>query len=487
MGEGRIYADAVNAAPRRRPRIVVLGGGPAGLGAAWRLARDGKADVRLVEAGAGFGGVASSFEADGIYCDFGSHRLHPSTDPKILADIKALLGDDLLVRPRHGRIRLKGSWIHFPLKPIDLAMKLPPLFSASLFFDAATAKLRAPKPEIETFGSVLLGGLGRTTCESFYFPYMKKLWGLSPDELAPTLAKRRVSGSSLPKLLRKIFGSLPGLKAPMTGKFYYPRKGFGQISKSIAEAAIAEGVHAETGARVEAIEIENNRARAVIVRKADGVEHIEADYIWSTLPLTTLVRAAGAAAPESVRRAADAIRFRGMTLVYIVLDTDRYTEFDAHYFPELSIPISRLMEPKNYSASLEPKGRTILCAELPSDPGDQYWSMDDESLGKALYSWLGSCGLPQSAKILRSFTRRLPHAYPVYDRDYEAHFNILDGWISGIDGLLTFGRQGLFAHDNTHHALAMAYGAADCLEGGAFNKEKWASYRQEFQTHVVED
>jgi len=469
------------------PSIAVLGGGPAGLGAAWRLAKEGKARVELFEAGARLGGNAGSFDANGVHCDFGSHRLHPASDPAILNDIKTLLGEDLLLRPRHGRIRLKGSWIHFPLKPVDLALRLPPLFAASLFIDAATAKLRAPKVETETFGSVLLGGLGRSMCKNFYFPYMKKLWGLGPDELAPTLAKRRVSGSSLPKLMRKIFSSLPGLKSPTTGKFYYPRGGFGTICEAIGEAARQSGAAVNLNARIEGVEIADNRIRSVTVRRGEQIERKSVDAVWSTLPLTMLVKGAGEAAPEKVRRAADAIRYRGMILVYIELDADQYTEFDAHYFPELSMPISRLSEPKNYSAAEEPKGRTILCAELPSDPGDKYWSMDDESLGKALYGWLGDCGLPQSAKITHAFTRRLPHAYPVYDRDYEAHFKTLDDWISGIDGLLTFGRQGLFAHDNTHHALAMAYGAADCLDGGVFNHAKWAHYRQEFLTHVVED
>jgi protoporphyrinogen oxidase len=113
--------------------------------------------------------------------------------------------------------------------------------------------------------------------------------------------------------------------------------------------------------------------------------------------------------------------------------------------------------------------------------------MDDAALGRALYDWLGECGLPQSAKIRRAFTRRLAHAYPVYDRDYEARFKTVDDWIGGVEGLLTFGRQGLFAHDNTHHALAMAYGAVDCLKDGVFDKARWARYREEFQTHVVED
>jgi protoporphyrinogen oxidase len=473
---------------RTLPRIAILGGGPAGLGAAYKLAREGKARATLFEAAPYVGGNASSFEADGIFCDFGSHRLHPASDPAILADIKALLGDDLMVRPRHGRILLRKSWIHFPLKPVDLATRLPPLFAASLFFDAATAKIRTPKVETETFGSVLLGGLGRTMCESFYFPYMKKLWGLGADDLAPTLAKRRVSGSSLPKLMRKIFAQFPGLKSPMTGKFYYPRRGFGLICRKFADAAREAGAEIALGARVEALDIEDNRVRAVIVRSGDTLESYAADRVWSTLPLTTLVKAAGEAAPVAVREAGQSIRFRGMILVYLVLDTDRYTEFDAHYFPELSIPISRLSETKNYYAATAPKTHTILCAELPADPGDQYWSMSDEALGKALYGWLGDCGLPQSPKIKRAFTRKLTHAYPVYDRDYERHFETLDRWIGSVEGLLTFGRQGLFAHDNTHHALAMAYGAVDCLdEKGNFNAARWADYRRDFETHVVED
>jgi len=54
--------------------------------------------------------------------------------------------------------------------------------------------------------------------------------------------------------------------------------------------------------------------------------------------------------------------------------------------------------------------------------------------------------------------------------------------------VLTLGRQGLFAHDNTHHTLAMAYAAVGCLSPeGKFDHARWAEHRQEFETHVVED
>jgi hypothetical protein len=56
-----------------------------------------------------------------------------------------------------------------------------------------------------------------------------------------------------------------------------------------------------------------------------------------------------------------------------------------------------------------------------------------------------------------------------------------------VPRLLSYGRQGLFAHDNTHHALFMAYSAVDCLVDGKFDQDKWRKYREVFATHVVED
>jgi hypothetical protein len=56
-----------------------------------------------------------------------------------------------------------------------------------------------------------------------------------------------------------------------------------------------------------------------------------------------------------------------------------------------------------------------------------------------------------------------------------------------LPDLISYGRQGLFAHDNTHHALFMAYSAVECLDGMRFDREKWARFREAFKTHVVED
>ena len=126
-------------------RVAILGAGPSGVGAAYQLARTGKGAATVLERAPVVGGLAGSFDVGGLRVDFGSHRLHPACAPGILADIRALLGTDLLDRPRHGRIRLRGRWIHFPLKPLDLALRLPPAFALGTAADLVARVLPAAK------------------------------------------------------------------------------------------------------------------------------------------------------------------------------------------------------------------------------------------------------------------------------------------------------------------------------------------------------
>ena len=130
----------------------------------------------------------------------------------------------------------------------------------------------------------------------------------------------------------------------------------------------------------------------------------------------------------------------------------------------------------------------MLCAELPCFQTDKVWTAGDDELGRLMMDALAVSGIPVRAKVAQIVTRRLPQAYPLYTREYREHFDRTDHWVNSLDGILTFGRQGLFAHDNTHHALAMAYAASDCLDDqGVLNRVRWQEHRREFQRHVVED
>jgi protoporphyrinogen oxidase len=471
-----------------QPRVVLLGAGPAGVGGAWKLRQLQRARVTVLEQKETPGGIAGSFEFGEMRVDFGSHRLHPATDPAIMADIQSLLGPDLRRRPRHGRIRLRGRWIHFPLKPQDLLLRLDPGFALGTLRDMVAKPFRAG-PAGDSFADVLHHNLGPTICDSFYFPYARKIWGRDPGELSGIQARRRVSAGSFGKLIRKVLSALPGLRPPGAGTFFYPVGGYGRISEAYADAAVGLGADLRFGRRVtRLVPPDDDGATWLVEAEHHGETEVhEADQVWSTLPITILARLLDGNVPDEVREAAASLEYRSMLLVYLALPVQQFTEYDAHYFPEASVRITRLQEPKNYPGVQEPLGRTVLCAELPAARTDPAWTMDDAALGQLVADDLATAGIPLPAPAVAVHVERLPQAYPIYREGYEQHFEVLDAWAESMPRLLSYGRQGLFAHDNTHHALAMAYAAAECLGPSGFNHERWAAYRAEFEKHVVED
>ncbi len=453
--------------------LLVLGAGPAGAGAAYRAASGGH-EVVVVERAPGPGGAARSITVAGQRVDLGSHRLHPSIRPEILAALHELLGDELQLRPRRGRIRLAGRWVRFPLSPPDALRNLPASFLARAARDAALRPFRRGRGE--TFADVLRSGLGPAICDAFYFPYARKIWGVDPARLSAEQARRRVSSGSPARLAAKV--------ARRKGShFWYPAGGYGRISEALAEGAEAAGAAIHYGRAVERL---SPSSGGVTARLDDGSE-VTARRAWSTIPVTALVRMCDPPPPPELLAGASSLRFRAMVLVYLVAEADRYSSFDAHYLPEQWTPVTRISEPKNYRSGKDPRGRTVLCVEIPCDRGDATWEADDHDLGDVVLAALRGAGLAEP-RVAEVVTHRLSHAYPVYELGFEAFLEPVHDWIDAQPRLLTFGRQGLFVHDNAHHALAMAWDAAGCLEpGGAFNRERWHRARRGWRSHVVED
>lgn len=449
----------------------MLGAGPAGLYAALQLARRG-IPVTVLERESEPGGLTAGTEIAGMPVDYGSHRLHVSIDGDILADLRSILGDDLQTRRRDGRIRLGESWISFPIALAQLVTALRLSTVLRLGFGAVRA---IPTPSrTESFADVVSSSLGKPMGELFYFPYARKIWGVEPDELSGEQARRRISADSPWKLIGK------ALSRSGTGHaFYYPRKGFGQIPAGLAAAATAAG--AEIRYRSPVVSISGEPPEMVV---ATPREEISASLMLSTIPVTTLARFSDP--PEDVGVALDYLRYRAMVLAYLVVPVAQWTPFDAHYFPSSDTRFTRVSEPKNYRDGPDPMDHTVLCVEIPCDPGDPTWSMGDQDVLDRVRRDIRDAGLPDPGS--EGAVHRIPNAYPIYLLGSEAAFSKVADWIDTWSGVVTYGRQGLFAHDNTHHALVMARDAVRCISDDLeFDQSSWEEARARFADHVVED
>lgn len=493
-------------------KIAILGAGPAGLGLALQILRQFKnCEIHVFEQKSHVGGLTSSFEHAGLIFDYGSHRLHPATLPPILKDLKNMLGEELLDRPRNGRIRLLNKFVRFPLNAANLAVNLPPSFVGGVVFDSVTKRFRGREKRHQSFAEYLLAGLGPTVCHNFYFPYARKLWGLEPFEISAVQAELRVSANNFTKIMKKLMLKLPGIRGNSAGRFFYPKRGFGQISDRLAEDVIDEGGriylnHKIVPVRQAAehatekplrIKLGNQDVFIVGVDRAppNNVEKfsrltgdLEVDFVFSTIPITSLIECVHPPAPAEILDSIQKITYRAMVLLYMVIDDDRFQPYDAHYFPDDKIVFSRISEPKCYYDGKEPVGVTGLCLEIPCSYGDDIWTAGDDRLCELVLKQMAEVELPVRSKMRELFSIRLPNAYPVYNIGYERHFNMADSYLNTIDGLICLGRQALFMHNNTHHSLEMAYRAAECLgDNLEWNDSLWRSYRKHFSSQVVED
>ena len=531
--------------------VVVIGAGPAGLSAALDAAEAGHR-CTVVEASGAVGGMAGSFEFAGQRVDYGSHRLHLALGDRQRARFERLLGDDLQVRPRNGRIRLRDRWIGFPLRTWDLLTHVPPSFGLRVATDIVTNPLRRTPadptrhtaagrlrrtrgmsldhPSGPSFDTEVRARLGHAMADEFYGPYARKLYGIEPVELDAELAHRRVSATSGTDIVRRVIRAA----RPIGRQFLYPRRGYGQLSEALADAAVRAGVDLRLNTPATRITLDADGAAVAIERRpttrstaaadasapapapSTGAESaspqpdtadtkgsdaasaggrtahrtvLEADAVLSTAPVPILAEIVEPAPPAEVTEALARCRTRAMLLVYLAVPRDQYTPFDAHYFPETDTRVARLSEPKNYRDGDDPADQTVLCAEIACWPDDDLWRSHDDQLAELVIEDLERTGQPPPDPSA-STVRRLPSVYPVLESTTKTDRATVNAWITSLapNGLLSFGRQGLTVLDNLHHVLDMGTHAASALTpDGIVETDRWQAALSRFAQHVVED
>src|SRR5436190_16176370 len=103
--------------------VVIIGAGPAGLTAAYKLALAGKRVLVLELDPTYVGGISRTVKYKGFRFDIGGHRFF-SKSREVEDFWTEILGDDLLDRPRLSRIYYQGKFFSYPLKAMEALLKL---------------------------------------------------------------------------------------------------------------------------------------------------------------------------------------------------------------------------------------------------------------------------------------------------------------------------------------------------------------------------
>lgn len=433
-------------------QITILGGGPAGLATAYFATRRGLG-ATLLEAGAETGGNCRTFEVDGFRFDSGAHRVH-DRDPEMTAELESLLAGRLRPVAVPSHIYDAGRMLRFPLTAGDLLRHFPAATLTRASADLVRARVFATPDG--SFESLAASRYGRTIAERFLLGYSAKLWGAPADRLSPAVAGSRLKGLDIRSFLASSLLGDRRRTRHVEGRFLYPRAGIGEVTTRLAEACAPGTIR--TGQRV--VRVVHDGAAVRRVETEAGVAY-DTEEVVSTLPLPVLLRSLDPAAPDTVLEHAAALRQRQVRLVGILLDRPAVTGSATVYFPDPSVPFTRVSEPRNRSPEMAPPGRTSLLVELPCQRDEPTWTSDGPDLAGRVVDHLASTGWFDRDEVLGTFERRLVDAYPILELGCEAHVGAILDYLSGLSNLHLAGRNGLFMYGWIHDMMRMGSDLVD--------------------------
>jgi protoporphyrinogen oxidase len=460
--------------------VVVCGAGPAGLTAAYVLAKQGWS-VTVLEQDDMVGGISRTARYKDFRFDIGGHRFFTKYRP-VQALWEEILGEEFLEVPRLSRIHYDGKYFNYPLKPLNALSGLGLVNAVRIVWSYLRAHLD-PHPVEETFEQWVVNRFGQRLYEIFFKTYTEKVWGIPCTEIRAEWAAQRIQGLSL---ARAILSSTSLTRRPteiktLIDRFRYPRLGPGQMWESCRDRVRSLGgvVHMEH--RVTGLDVQDGRVRAVHAETPDGERRFQADHVISTLPIRGLVRALRPAPPRDVLDAAAGLRYRDFLVVALVLDQKDLFPDNWIYIHTPGVKVGRVQNFNNWSEAMVPvPGKTCLGLEYFCFEGDGLWTTEDEELIALATRELETLGLAPGAKVEDGAVVRMPKAYPIYDADYRRHLDRIRDFLDPIANLHLVGRNGMHKYNNQDHSMLTALFAVENMQGA--NHDVWA-VNTDFEYH----
>ena len=446
--------------PMRKPQVVIMGGGPAGLTAAYELSKV-QMTALVLEKDQVVGGLARTVDYKGYRFDIGGHRFF--TKVKAVDDLwREVLGaSDFLRRPRLSRIYYNKKYLHYPLRPINALWSSGIWNSLFIFGSFIWAQLFPQKPEL-TFEQWVTNRFGNRLYQIFFKTYTEKVWGIPASEISAEWAAQRIQGLSLWRAIKNaILGSPAASRAhvvkTLTESFDYPRLGPGMMWATVAQRAEQQGQELRLGAQVVRVLWSGKRVEAVEIAMAGESQRVEGAHFISSLPLRELIEMLSPAVPAEVLSAARDLKYRDFLTVALIVDRRDVFPDNWIYIHDSNVKMGRIQNFKNWSADMVPEpNKTCLGLEYFCCEGDALWNLTDAELIALGIQEVTRIGLATASDIIDGTVVRMPKAYPVYDASYAESLRVVRTFLAGLKNLQVIGRNGMHRYNNQDHSMLTA-------------------------------
>lgn len=520
--------------------VVIIGGGPAGLTAAWELIKDGgdaRYDVTVLEESQEFGGIARTVRHNGNRMDIGGHRFF-SKDDRIMqwwAQTLPLQGapsyDDKKLGRSHelepggpdpektDKVMLKRHRVsrifwnkHFFDYPISLSVSTLKAMGPRITVEAGFSYLKSvfhklPEDNLENF---YINRFGRKLYSMFFEGYTEKLWGRHPSEISADWGSQRVKGLSIMGVLKNAVQKLlpkkrsnAEVETSLIEEFWYPKLGPGQLWETVEQNCVDAGVTVLTGAKVVAIHRENGAIASVDYEDAEGKRTtLKADQFISSMPVKDLVEALDTEqdpAPQDMVAVAKGLPYRDFVTLGILVKrlklkntTDIPTLGNPPIVPDCWIyvqdpgyKVGRLQIFNNWSPYLvkDVDDTVWIGLEYFCEEGDDFWNMTDEEATRFAIKELTRMGVINGAhEVLDAHRERVKKAYPAYFDTYDQMPELVE-YLDSFGNLYCVGRNGQHRYNNMDHSMATAIEAVGNIKEHRTSKRNVWSVNTEKSYH----
>jgi protoporphyrinogen oxidase len=457
-------------------QVVIIGGGPAGLTAAYELCKAEVASV-VLEKESIVGGLSRTINYKGYHFDIGGHRFF--TKVKAVDDLwrEVLPEGDFLRRKRLSRVYYNGHFLHYPLR-----------FSSTLFHIGIRngalvllSYLRArafPEKRVETFEQWVTNHFGKRFYQLFFKTYTEKVWGIPCEQITADWAAQRIKDLSLGVALRNLFvkpraGDRRAAIRTLIDEFDYPKRGPGMMWETMAALVGERGGTVRLGTKIEKIEWRDHRVRRVEVTRDGRRETVEGSHFISSMPIRELIGRLSPPAPEEVQQAAASLNYRDFVTVILIINRRDIFPDNWIYIHDPEVKMGRIQNFKNWSPHMvtDPE-KTCLGLEYFCFEGDGLWTMTDEELTELGKREVEKVCLVQGSEVEDAVVIRVPKAYPVYDRTYKEALEVIRGFLGRIVNLQLVGRNGMHKYNNQDHSMLTAMLAVKNILGASY--DLWA-------------